>query len=253
MCQACTFGIKATGNDGGATLGEVRGRQFAAAANTCGRTMSRAATVVACALLGIIGTLGCHRPWQTLCVGAQSLGRSTSPRHHGGQWPQWQWRSSCRAQREQLFEQERRLFVAAAMALPTAVTAATNRSAATVRAAWRYPQAASDTAGGSEHPTWPITGGVGCFEHQRRAAAACLWRWRDGQWHCASVRLPADESSATPGGLGGVGSLKRHRRKGGRGTPHWWRRVNGWGDGGSLSATWAWEAAPLAWALEFIR
>ena len=61
MYQACTFGIKATGKDGGATLGEVRGRQFAAAANTCGRTMSRAATVVACALLGIIGTLGCHR------------------------------------------------------------------------------------------------------------------------------------------------------------------------------------------------
>ncbi len=31
MCQACTFGIKAAGNDGGASLGEVRGHFFVAA------------------------------------------------------------------------------------------------------------------------------------------------------------------------------------------------------------------------------
>ena len=36
MCQPCTFGIKATGNDGGATLGEVRGRQFFVGAHVHG-------------------------------------------------------------------------------------------------------------------------------------------------------------------------------------------------------------------------
>ena len=36
MCQACTFGIKAAGNDGGASLGEVRGRHFFVAAHVHG-------------------------------------------------------------------------------------------------------------------------------------------------------------------------------------------------------------------------
>ena len=36
MCQPCTFGIKTTGNDGGATLGEVRGRQFFVGAHVHG-------------------------------------------------------------------------------------------------------------------------------------------------------------------------------------------------------------------------
>ena len=100
MCQACTFGIKAAGNDAGASLGEVRGPTFfcccpRARAQRCAGPW--AATATAWALLSIIGTLGCHRPWQSLYVRAEPLGRSTLPRHYGGQWPQWQWQSSCRA------------------------------------------------------------------------------------------------------------------------------------------------------------
>ena len=97
MCQACTFGIKAAGNDAGASLGEVRGRHFLLLPTCTGTTLCWAATATAWALLSIIGTLGCHRPWQSLYVRAESLGRSTLPRHYGGQWPQWQWQSSCRA------------------------------------------------------------------------------------------------------------------------------------------------------------
>ena len=97
MCQACTFGIKAAGNDGGASLGEVRGRHFFVAAHVHGHNAVLGSNGTAWALLSIIGTLGCHRPWQSLYVRAESLGRSTLPRHYGGQWPQWQWQSSCRA------------------------------------------------------------------------------------------------------------------------------------------------------------
>ena len=64
--------------------------KFAGAANTCGRTVSLAATMVAWALSDIIGTLGCHVHVQTVCMGTRLLGQSTSPRHNGGQWPQWQ-------------------------------------------------------------------------------------------------------------------------------------------------------------------
>ena len=185
-----------------------------------------------------------------ICVGAQSLGRSMSPRHHGGQWPQWQWQSSCSAQHEQLLQQALQFFVAAVMALASTATVAINGVAPTVRAAWRYPQAALDTAGHSEHPTRPTSGGVGCFERQWRAAAALPWRSRGGHWYSASVRLAADSSGANPGGFDRFGSLQRHRRKVGCCLPRWWWPVNGRRDGGSLSATRSWINAPLARTLE---
>ena len=75
------------------------------------------------------------------------------------------------------------------------------------------------TAGHSEHPTQPTLGSVGCLEHQWRAAAALPWRSRGEHWHSASVRLEAESSGANPGGLGGFGSLQRHRNKGSHGTP----------------------------------
>ena len=50
-----------------------------------------------------------------------------------------------------------------------------------------------------------------------------------------------------------VGGLQWHRRDGGHGTPRLWRRVNGWRNGGSLSATQAWTDAPLTWMLEYTR
>jgi len=54
------MGTVAGGIIDGEALGEVRGRQFAGAANTCGVTPCWPAAVVAWALLSIIGTLGCH-------------------------------------------------------------------------------------------------------------------------------------------------------------------------------------------------
>ena len=57
--------------------------------------------------------------------------------------------------------QERLLFVAAAMALPTAMMAAIHGTPPNVRAAWAYPSAALDTAGRSEHPTLPCHGQIG--------------------------------------------------------------------------------------------
>lgn len=58
--QTWAMGTVAGGIIDGEALGEVRGRQFAGAANTCGVTPCWPAAVVAWALLSIIGTLGCH-------------------------------------------------------------------------------------------------------------------------------------------------------------------------------------------------
>ena len=57
------------------------------------------------------------------------------------------------------------------------------------RTAWRQPEEDSDTAGRSEHPTRPITGGVGCFEGQWQAAAARWWRRRGSEWYSATCGL----------------------------------------------------------------
>ena len=239
-----------SGSNDGVALGEVRVDNVALLPTCAGVTPCWAAAVAAWALTSISGSLGCHRRWQMLCDGAQSLGRSTSPRHNGGQWPQWQWQSSCRALLKPPWHHRCRCFVDGAMAWAEAVTAAFILDAPVCRTAWRKPEAATDTAGHSEHPTRPTSGSVGCFERQWRAAAALPWRSRGGHWHSASVRLAADSRGANPGGFDRFGSLQRHRRKGGCGTPRWWWRVNGRRDGGSLSATRAWINAPLARTLE---